>query len=136
MGYKPKRTIYKLDFSDTEYAGLEVAVRAGSIDDLLGLQELAGADGMTADEARRMFTGFAALLVSWNVEDDDDQPVPTSYEGVASQEPDFIKAIITAFYANVAGTPPPLPGASDSGANSGEAPIPGLAEASRSLRSS
>jgi hypothetical protein len=135
MGYKPKRTIYKLDFSDTEYAGLEVAVRAGSIDDLLGLQELAGADGMTADEARRMFTGFAALLVSWNVEDDDDKPVPTSYEGVASQEPDFIKAIITAFYANVAGTPPPLPGASDSGASLAGEPMPGLAQASRSLRS-
>ena len=135
MGYKPKRTVYKLDFSETEYAGLEVAVRAGSIGDLLALQELADADAMTADEARRMFAGFAALLVSWNVEDDDDQPVPTSYKGVASQEPDFIKTIITAFYANVAGTPPPLPGASNSGANSGEGPIPGLASSSRSLRS-
>ena len=135
MGYKPKRTVYKLDFSDTEYAGLEVAVRAGSIGDLLALQELADADAMTADEARRMFAGFAALLVSWNVEDEDDGPVPVSYKGVASQEPDFIKAIITAFYANVAGTPPPLPGASDSGATSAEVSTAGLAASSRSLRS-
>ena len=135
MGYKPKRTVYKLDFSETEYAGLEVAVRAGSIGDLLALQELADADAMTADEARRMFAGFAALLVSWNVEDEDDGPVPVSYKGVASQEPDFIKAIITAFYANVAGTPPPLPGASDSGATSAEVSTAGLAASSRSLRS-
>ena len=134
-GYKPKRTVYKLDFSETEYAGLEVAVRAGSIGDLLGLQELANADTMTAAEARKMFAGFAALLVSWNVEDDDDGPVPATYEGVASQEPDFIKAIVTAFFANVAGTPPPLPGASDSGATSEGVSTAGLAAASRSLRS-
>ena len=135
MGYKPKRTIYKLDFSQTEYAGLEVAVRAGSIGDLLALQDLAGAGETTAEEARQMFAGFAALLVSWNVDDDNDKPVPTTYEGVASQEPDFIKTIVTAFFANVAGAPPPLPDGSNSGANSEGAPIPGLAESSRSLRS-
>ena len=135
MGYKPKRTIYKLDFSQTEYAGLEVAVRAGSIGDLLGLQELAGAGEMTAEEARQMFAGFAALLVSWNVEDDDDKPVPVSYKGVSCQEPDFIKTIITAFYVNVAGAPPPLPDGSNSGASSEEGPTAGLAAASRSLRS-
>ena len=135
MGYKPKRTVYKLDFSETEYAGLEVAVRAGSIEQLLALQELADRDAMTADEARQMFAGFAALLVSWNVEDDDDKPVPATYEGVASQEPDFIKVIITAFYANVAGTPPPLPDGSNSGGTSAEGLTAGLAGASRSLRS-
>jgi hypothetical protein len=135
VGYKPKRTVYKLDFSDTEYAGLEVAVRAGSIGQLLALQELAGQEEMTADEARQMFAGFAALLVSWNVEDDDDKPVPVTYEGVASQEPDFIKVIITAFYANVAGAPPPLPGASGSGGTSAAESTLGLAAASRSLPS-
>jgi hypothetical protein len=124
MGYKPKRTVYKLDFSETEYAGLEVAVRAGSIDDLLGLQELADQGALTAEEARQMFAGFAALLVSWNVEDDGDQPVPATYEGVASQEPDFIKAVVTAFFTNVAAAPPPLPGASNGGANPVEASIP------------
>ena len=135
MGYKPKRTIYKLDFSQTEYAGLEVAVRAGSIGDLLGLQELAGAGEMTAEEARQMFAGFAALLVSWNVEDGDDKPVPATYEGVASQEPDFVKAIVTAFFVNVAGTPPPLPDGSNSGGNSVADSTAALANSSRSLRS-
>ena len=134
-GYKPKRTVYKLDFSATEYAGLEVAVRAGSIGDILGLQELASAGEMTAEEARQLFAGFAALLVSWNVEDDDDKPVPATYEGVASQEPDFVKVIVTAFFANVAGAPPPLPGASDSGTTSAEVSTAALASSSRSLRS-
>lgn len=122
--YKPKRTIYKLDFSETQYAGLEVTVRAGSIGDLLVLQEFADRDELTANEAKKMFAGFAALLISWNVVADDDKPVPATYEGVASQEADFIKAIITAFYANVAAAPPPLPGASNGGASPLEASIP------------
>jgi hypothetical protein len=130
MGYKPPKTVYKLDFSETEHAGLEVAVRAGAIGDLLALQELADQDALTAAEARQMFSGFASLLVSWNVEDDDGRPVPPGYEGVAAQETGFIKAIITAFYENVAAAPPPLPGTSSSGTTSPEA---SLAAASRSL---
>lgn len=120
MGYKPKKTVYKLDFSDTEFAGLEAAVRAGSIDQLLGLQELADHEELSAEEARQMFAGFASLLVSWNVETEDDEPVPATYEGVASQEPDFIKAIVTMFYETVAAAPPPLPGGSPSGGSSPE----------------
>ncbi|HEY5396219.1 MAG TPA: hypothetical protein VIL16_12560 [Trebonia sp.] len=131
MGYKPKKTIYKLDFSDTELAGLEAAVRAGSIDQLLGLQELADHEELSAQQAREMFAGFAELLVSWNVETEDDRPVPVTYEGVASQEPDFIKEIIAAFYANVAAAPPPLPGASPSGGSS-----PGELTAAAALSSS
>ena len=80
-GYKPKRTVYKLDFSATEYAGLEVAMRAGSLGALLDLQELSEQGTLTADEARQMFAGFAELLVSWNVEDEDDKPVPATYRG-------------------------------------------------------
>ena len=121
-GYKPKKTVYKLDFSDTELAGLEAAVRAGSIDDLLALQELADHEELSAAEARQMFAGFASLLVSWNVETDDDEPVPVTYEGIASQEPDFIKDIITMFYATVAAAPPPLPPGSPSGGSSPGAP--------------
>jgi hypothetical protein len=135
VGYKPKRTVYKLDFSETEYAGLEVAMRAGSIDALLGLQELADQGQMTADEAKKMFAGFAGLLESWNVEDDDDRPVPATYEGVASQEPGFIGAIVRAFFANVAAAPPPLPGGSLSGGTSAAESTLGLDAASRSLQS-
>ena len=130
MGYKPPKTVFKLDFSATEYAGLEVAVRAGSIGKLLGLQELADQDALTAAEARQMFAGFAELLVSWNVEDDDGKPVPAAYEGVAAQEVDFIKAIITAYFETTAAAPPPLPGTSASGGNS---PVAALAAASQSL---
>ena len=122
MGFKPKKTVYKLDFSDTPLAGLEAAVRAGSIDQLLALQELADHEELTADEARQMFAGFASLLVSWNVETDGDDPVPVTYEGIASQEPDFIKDIITMFYATVAAAPPPLPPGSPSGGSSPGAP--------------
>ena len=131
MGYKPKKTVYKLDFGDTELAGLEVAVRAGSIDQLLTLQELAAHEELTAGQARELFAGFASLLVEWNVETDDDKPVPVTYEGVASQEPDFIKEIVTAFFENVAAAPPPLPSGSPSGGSS-----PGALTAAAALSSS
>ena len=130
MGYKPPKTIFKLDFSATEYAGLEVAMRAGTIAQALELDELISVDTMTGDEVKQLMAKFAALLVSWNVETEDDEPVPATFDGVMTQEPDFIKAVATAYFENTAAAPPPLPGTSPSGATSPEAQ---LAAASQSL---
>ena len=38
MGYKPPKTVYKLDFSETEYAGLEVTVRSAPVGQLMDLE--------------------------------------------------------------------------------------------------
>jgi hypothetical protein len=124
MGYKPPKTVYKLDFSETEHPGLEVTIRSGSIEKLLDLQDLAERDDLAVAEVKEMFTQFAAMLVEWNVEDDDDKPVPTTYAGVATQEPEFIKAIITAWQANTTQAPPPLPGGSQRGSAPPEASLP------------
>ena len=132
MGFEAPRTVYQLDFSDTEYAGLELAVRATTVDELLTLMELI--DGR--DEAkgiRRLFEAFAQILVSWNVTRGG-HPVPTTVEGLLSLEEPFVTAIILAWQRNLVQAPPPLPGTSGSGGTSPEAAL-GLASQSQSLES-
>jgi hypothetical protein len=152
-GYRPKRTLYKLNFAETEHDGLEVLARATSVDGLLGFIDLGGAlSGLddelkTATEAgdaeelaalkeriRGVFAPFAKVLVSWNVEDDDGAPVPPTLDGLLSQELPFVGQIIEAYVSAMATAPPPLNSRSASGGTSPEAPPPGLASASKSLR--
>jgi hypothetical protein len=119
MGFEAPRTVYQMDFADTEYAGLEVAVRATTVDELLTLMELI--DGR--DEAkgvRRLFGAFADILVGWNVTRDG-HPVPTDEDGLLSLEEPFATAIILAWQRNLVSAPPPLPGTSPSGKSSPEA---------------
>ena len=127
MGYEPPSTGLKLDFSDTPYAGLEVTMGAVSLGQMLELEEAAGG-------TREMITRFADCVESWNVTNKG-EPVPADLAGVLSQDPNFILAIVLGWQRNVATAPPPLPDASDSGGTSAEEPMPGLASASRSLRS-
>src|SRR5215469_14192802 len=100
MGYKPNRTVYKLDFSGTEYAGLEVSIRSVPLGKLLDWQRLADG-GMDGAQTEGLFRDFAAHLVSWNVEDEADQPVPASFEGVCSQDVAFVQAIVLAYVNSV-----------------------------------
>lgn len=133
MGYKPKRQLVELDFSETEHAGLEVTTRKISVDALLGFvdllekaDQLGGAD-LKPEDAKvvsDLFSRFAKVLVSWNVEDDDDQPVPATFEGIGTLDFDFVMEIITAWFVSVTAAPPPLKGASPNGAAPPEASLP------------
>lgn len=132
-GFKPKRTLYKLDFTGTDLEGLEITARRTSVD---GLLELAGiservdelkqldenADVAEAvEKARQLFAPLAKVIVSWNVVDDDDEPVPANLDGLLSQETDFISSLLDAYVTSMASAPPPLPAGSPSGTTSPEA---------------
>jgi hypothetical protein len=129
MGYEPPSTGLKLDFSETQYAGLEVTMGPLSLGQLLEIEELSEKEG-----TRGLVTLFVDVLESWNVTRQGD-PVPADLAGVLSQDPDFVLAIINAWQRNVASAPPPLPDGSDSGGNSGEESTLALAGSSRSLPS-
>jgi len=124
VGYKPKRTLYKLHFENPDLEGLEVVTRSVSMEGLVKLLGLA--EGFEAADERQLTAEdmakveellrlFARMLVEWNVEDDDDQPVPANYEGLASQDFAFVLEIITAAGAGLMQAPPPLPGSSGNG---------------------
>jgi hypothetical protein len=117
MGYRPKRRIYNLNFAGTEYEGLEVAARGMTVGEEL---ELDGQD-LTGDLIVR---ALANRLISWNVEDDNGEPVPTTFEGVCTQDGAMILAILNAVRQANSGVPDPLPETSPSGETSPAPPIP------------
>lgn len=131
MGFEAPSTVYELDFTDT-YAGLEVAVRATTLDEFLHVQELLGGSD-TPKGMRQVFGAFADLLVSWTVTKKG-EPVPADLDGLLSLEEPFVTAIILAWQRRIIQAPPPLPGTSSSGGNSEELSLD-LAGASRSLPS-
>lgn len=141
MGYVPKRTLYKLDFSQTEYAGLEVTTRSASMDVLLEVLELSdlfeqsGIKAIDKKQLDAVFGLFGQVLHSWNVETEDRQPVPATKDGLLSQDPEFVMAVVAAWAGEMTQAPPPLPGGPNSGATSKEAALQ-LASLSQSLPSS
>jgi hypothetical protein len=87
MAFKRKRKIYNLDFEGTEYEGLEVKVRGLTTGEYLEIVSLS-APGTEGDaETDGMLRMFANHLLSWNLEDEETgEPVPTTYEGVITND--------------------------------------------------
>ncbi|GAA2209314.1 hypothetical protein GCM10009850_047720 [Nonomuraea monospora] len=130
MGYKRPAKIYKLVFAEDDMAGLEVKARSMSTGDLLDmapLLDLKLSASPTAEEMEsiaELLERFADVLVSWNLEDEDDQPVPATLEGLLDQDIDFVMRIIMAWADAVSGVPAPLPEPSPGGEPSLAASIP------------
>ena len=122
MGYTPQRTTYLLDFGD-RYGGLEVKVRAGTLGQLLELQRLGG-DDLTAEQSRELLERFSALLVRWNITDEDGGPVPCDLAGLLSLEPGLAMDIVQAGAKAIGGVSDPLPETSGGGGPSAVASLP------------
>lgn len=124
-GYRPKRKIYDLDFSDhpdPDMHGLRVKLRAVDTGQALGLDaamEEGGDGGIMAT-----LKILAAQLIEWNVEDDQGQPVPVGLDAVLAQELDFNMTIVNAWREAIAGVSAPLDSDSPDGGLSLEASIP------------
>jgi hypothetical protein len=131
--YKRAAKTYRLVFDDEDMAGLEVTAKGCDTGTLLELEELR--DAATGAAARELISRFAEYLVSWNLDGDDDQPVPADYKGLVGQDPDFVMKVIKAWIEAIGGVDPTSPDGSPDGGTSAEAPPPGLASASRSLAS-
>lgn len=106
MGYRPKQKIYTLEFEDEEYEGLEVRIRGLNTGQVMDIEAARADGGDTAIVA--MLQLMADRLINWNVEDEDGNPVPTTFDGVRSLDVDFNWAIIDAWQNAVAGVRAPL----------------------------
>ena len=102
MGFRPKREPFKLDFSGTEYEGLEVTARPVPMSVMLDVLAVVGAN--EPGSLRQMAVTFAYALDSWNVEDDDGQPVAADLDGLQSQDTALVLAVIKAWIAAMAGS--------------------------------
>lgn len=145
MGYKRAKKIYRLKFEDPEMEGLEVDTTGASIDEFTALTDLTdlsefAVDGVeitkenlaqvagAAAKVDDLFRAFAKHLVSWNLEDDgsdgDAIPVPATFEGVKSQDAEFILELIAAWMEAVGGVSGPKDRRSNGGKPSLAASIP------------
>jgi hypothetical protein len=99
-GFRPKRAPFKLEFAG-EYEGLEVSVRPVPMS---VIQDIAVA-ASSGDPAafRHISATFAYAIESWNVEDDDGNPVPADLDGLMSQDPRFVAAVIKTWTETIYG---------------------------------
>lgn len=87
MQYKRKRKVYNLNFDGTEYEGLQVKVRGLTTGEYLEIVALSAPNAEGDNETEGMLRMFADHLVSWNLVDDEtNDNVPTTYEGVVSND--------------------------------------------------
>ena len=100
MGFRPKRTPFKLDFSGTEYEGLEITVRPLPMNVML---DMSAAGVEDTAKFRHVTATLGYALESWNVEDDDGQPVAADVDGLLSQDSRFIAAVIGAWVLSLTG---------------------------------
>lgn len=117
MGYVPKKRTYDLDFTGTDYEGLEITVRDMTTDELISMPS------STTHEA--LVAAFAGQLVAWNVETEDGTPVPPTPENVRSQDRSMNQIVIERWLDALNGVPSgPLPQPSPDGGPSPEVTIP------------
>jgi len=129
MGFKPKAKHYRLKFvGDDEYDGLEVVCTSLSVGDFEELMDIVstatrsmknGTATTDSDETRNSATAlidrFASCLVSWNVEDENSEPIPATRSGVSTQQFDFVLVLINRWMEAIAGVDPNLQKNSNNG---------------------
>ncbi len=125
-GFKAKKNLFKLIFEDPDMAGLEVVVTSVPMGKLLRIQELNEDDELRrSSKAFRELVGIlAGAMLSWNLEDDLDEPVPVTAEGILTQDPAFVRQIISSWIDAISGVSTPLDGGSTTGDTSLEASMP------------
>jgi hypothetical protein len=127
VGYQRTRKVYRLEFEDGEFEGLEV--KMGSLNtreflDIVALADSVQGKNPPGDAVRSLFESTAAHLISWNVEDDIGEPVPATVDGLFSQDLDLVMAVILAWQKAVGGVSGPLPQSSNGGGQFREASLP------------
>lgn len=127
MGFRPEPTVYNLSFQGTPLDGLHVRMSCCTIGEYNEMLRAAasGEEGeeekvrVTLDLLRdndRILQLFVNHLISWDLEDMAGQPIPTTREGIDSQERTIIAHCITAWQFAMVN----VPNLSKPGSNAGE----------------
>lgn len=126
MVFVPEPTVYKLNFKDTNLAGLEVEMSACTVEEYNLLLRLAGAR-MTRDDAaganEQIVDMFIDHLIKWNLGGKDKKLVPRTKAGLMKQENRLMTRMLTAWQVAMVTVDIPLPIESPNGAISEEASL-------------
>lgn len=140
MGFRPEPTIYSIKFEGTSMEGLHVRASACTVDEYNRMLRNAveSGDGITkesVDANEWMYQLFANHLVSWDLEDYiTGEPVPTTLDGIVSQERSMISEILRGWQIALVSVPKILQKPSPNGETSLEQSL-GLGNASVSQSS-
>jgi len=102
MGYRRIPTIHTLD-SIPDEEGLVVrmsSIRLGKLRRLMQLTSDDSGDGGVGE----ILDLFQESLVSWNLEDEDGSPVPTTMEGIESQDFDLVMRVVESWMDRITGS--------------------------------
>ena len=122
MGFRlPKKTA-RIKFEGTDYDGAEAEVSLSlSIEQMFHVHDL-----ISGGDIVEGFRNFGEIvLISWNLEDDNGDPIPPTSEGFMST-PDriFLNIIIDHWVQAMKGVPVPLESQSQGGSTSEAEPTP------------
>lgn len=113
VGYKRPKATFALSFEDETMEGLEVRCQSVSLETYLRVFELTtgGVDFTPANRDRlsEVLDTFCASVIEWNLEDEDDQPLPCTAATVMAQDRAFIVRLIDAWVTGMVEVPGPLP---------------------------
>ncbi|MET7452538.1 hypothetical protein ABZT03_11690 [Streptomyces sp. NPDC005574] len=115
MGFKAGVRAITIQFAEGHpYHGAEARVRGMSIGEYMAATGLDGSDG---DDAATSMKRFGERLLSWNLDDDDEQPIPATEAGLAQIDQGLARALQNAYVEAIIGvhTGDPLPQTSTSG---------------------
>jgi hypothetical protein len=112
MGFK--RSTLVLEFADPEFDGLEVRCRRMSMGQALDIDELIGGK-ITRERISALVKMIADGVLSWNLLDDNDVPVPATVEGLMEQDPVFVLGLARAWLKTATDIPSPLESSSVGG---------------------
>lgn len=119
MAYRRKAKTYRLVWEEGDYAGLEVKAKSMPLGKFLeaapkfaAIQEKGAISTAEMVEMVEPLKMLAGAIVSWNIEDEDDDgnvtSLPCDFDGLMSLDPDMIFEILRAWTEARATTAPPL----------------------------
>lgn len=129
------RKVYVIKLADPDMVDVVIRARSVSLERYLELvrfaavadtdvQTVDGVDDEVVEAIVGLCNGFAEALVSWNLDDDDGDPIPATAEAVMGEDADFILPVIMSWLEAIGSVAAPLgPGSSNGGASL-EAGIP------------
>ncbi len=124
-GFRREKPLYKLNFETEDLDGLVVMAKSMPLRDFLFLVKVSqNADTGDPGAIEEMYQKIAAVLVSWNLEDEGGEPVPATYEGLARQDLQLANAIVGAYQQALAEVPKSSPTGSSGSGTSAELSIP------------
>ena len=79
QGFRREMPLYALKFEGDEFDGLQIMAKSIPLYQLLELQELQSKAATDPEAPERLVRKIVRVIQSWNLEDDDGQPVPVAY---------------------------------------------------------